>query len=358
MSSETRHASAIAGQPGARPASRPTPLSPYSLKLLARSKAPDPIADVILVGDLSKAAHETWGQQTGVFWPGRLQNVDVFEFSYPANKVVALNNTQAEAIEALKMNLGNEKLSEQSKKLGEAANDPNHFSEKRRAAQVVLVGYGYGGLVCEQVIADSTQDSPASGVVKGLVLFGTPHFSNGLRQWAHIVVKATVKEDTANIAKTFSMRNPIAKALPQNLIAPEEFGELFSPISEMQRKFFSKTRRSGWSARMVSCFPGSTAAEDELTIAPEWSTVPHAFPVSLRKSYLQMDAFDKDEEKECQIISRLIERWIKENGDKGKTPNKQSGSSPVSQRGIEASSVPDRPQDGQLKTRGRTRRDS
>ncbi|KAI0478199.1 hypothetical protein F4859DRAFT_49488 [Xylaria cf. heliscus] len=309
--------SSVAGQPSAGPTSQRTAPNKCALTLLHSLQTGDPVADIILVGDLSKSDRNTW-EQDGFFWPGKIPQVDVYEFSYPTVDVVPPNDTRSDAITALRKNISPGVLSYRSKQLKNAVSNPNWSGVRRRAPYVILVGYGYGGLLCEQVITLTGQRSPASGVIKGLVLFGTPHFSNGLQQWAKIVVQTTAKSQTPTAKmgwKQVAMR--VGKSLnlapaPDLSVMPAQAKE-FGFISSVQRSFFGQTRRR-WGDRIGSCFPESSPSTSQhgLTITPEWSIVPFSFLVDVGKPYREMTAFKRDEEKAYQVILDLIERWIEE----------------------------------------------
>ncbi|KAF2962635.1 hypothetical protein GQX73_g10939 [Xylaria multiplex] len=334
MSSESCDPSSAAGPSAAGragPVSHPTSPSQYGLKLLSNQKDGDPVVDIILVGDISIPVQSPWGLGTDFPWPEKIPSVDVFEFCYPVDEVATSNN-QANAIEALGKNISWKAICDRARKLKEAVNNPNRFTQIRRASHVILVGYGYGGLLCERVITLSPQNSPASDIIKGLVLFGTPNFSHGLRQWAHIVVKATAKEEVGAVSTGASvkMRDTIAKLFTQGPGRSKDMPNLASlegyyrRISRFQRQFFDITREPGWEAKIVSCFPESSPSspEQSLTILPEWSTIPHAFPISVRKPYLKMTTFDGGDEQEYQVLSRLIGEWIKKMVDnQGETPS-------------------------------------
>ncbi|KAI0191879.1 hypothetical protein F4808DRAFT_475991 [Astrocystis sublimbata] len=314
--------SSTAKQTGAGSTPQHAPRNLCSLKRLFALESGNPVADIILVGDLANLPRKAWGLN-GDFWPGKISKVDVYEFLYPTYKV----DTRDEAVTALGRLISQKPLDDQARELGSAIKDPNRFNERRRAPNVILVGYGYGGILCEKVIEDAEQTSPVNGGVQGLVLFGTPHFSHGLRQWANIVIETTQPNTNASSLNSSgsmggSMRGTIAKLLPRgpalsdDMRKPTGLEEEFNYISTMQRKFFDRTRKPQWRDRIVSCFPGLSPSNTELnlTILPEWSTIPHAIPVSIHKPYLEMTALGgddkKEEQEEYKIISRLIMGWV------------------------------------------------
>ncbi|GAP90019.1 hypothetical protein SAMD00023353_4300530 [Rosellinia necatrix] len=337
MLSEPPNPSLVAGESSAAPTSQPTSSSQYDLKCLSDPGAGDAVVDIILVGDLSKPAQNTWGRETEFFWPveiqRRIKGASIFEFSYPVDDVAA-PKTRARAVEALGENISEGTLRNRSQKLEEAVHGKDSFSGKRKAPYVILVGYGYGGLLCEQVISKLGNGySPVSGGIIGLVLFGTPHFSHGLIQWAHIVVKATAQPGARAANRgLFARRLAPSETLPN----AANLARHFRSISEIQRRFFSVTREAEWDNRIASCFP--KRVEGEPTILPEWNTVPHGFPVRISQSYLEMTAFRDDKEDGYQVISQLIKRWA-ENciGRKGKAADIHGDLPPGKQQGIEVS---------------------
>ncbi|KAI1199239.1 hypothetical protein F5X97DRAFT_322652 [Nemania serpens] len=192
----------------------------------------NPKADIILVGDISKIpSSDIWG--TDFFWPEQIPNVSVYQFVYLTQDRFQPRRGDLNALgDAVSTNT----LEQRSNELRDAVN--NHHNE-RKAAHVILVGYGYGGLLCEQS---------------------------------------------------------------------------FEEIEAMQGSFFDLTEDG---SRIASCFP-SSGPSYELTILPEWSTVPNTVPVMVRKPYLEMTKFKNAEEKEFKVISGLIRKWIT-NKDKAGT---------------------------------------
>lgn len=95
------------------------------------------------------------------------------------------------------------------------------------------------------------------------MLFGTPHFSHGLSQWAQIVIKTTAQSEIgpANTGAGSRMADTIRRlVLSEDLPGLTELEEHFSHISGVQRRFFSITRRDGWGDKIASCFPGASAS--------------------------------------------------------------------------------------------------
>lgn len=115
---------------------------------------------IILVGDLSKSTQKPWGEETGFVWPAKIESVDAYEFFYPGS--VMTSNTRAQAVTALGNHISESELRIRSQELRAAATNPNRFSQKRRAPYVILIGYGYGGLLCERVSTAATIPSNAS----------------------------------------------------------------------------------------------------------------------------------------------------------------------------------------------------
>ncbi|KAI0105541.1 hypothetical protein GGR51DRAFT_560388 [Nemania sp. FL0031] len=314
-----------AEQPSTSPPSQLTSPNHGFLTELHRLQTGNPIADIILVGDLYKSGRKIW-EQDKFFWPEQIPQVDIYEFSYSTDDV-ARPETRENAVKALKDSLSPRVLRGRSTELKNAASDQNWSGVKRRAQYVILVGYGYGGLLCEQVITLTKQSAPACNVIKGLVLFGTPNFARGLQQWARIVLEATTQPKIANKGSRAVMR---ARWFPLSLAPPPITGPPmsdleteFKSISSVQRDFFNQTRDPWWCARIASCFPESSPSspDHKPTIFPEWCTVPHGFPIDVGKPYQKMTAFNRDEAPKYQVITNLITEWIAEIGNKGKAPS-------------------------------------
>ncbi|KAI1119765.1 hypothetical protein F5Y10DRAFT_273741 [Nemania abortiva] len=305
-------------------AGQSTPESAFQLKSLSPITTEDSFTDIILVGDISKHpldGSKIWGHETEFFWPEKIPHARVSRFNYVAS-VVNTHRTREEVIRALREDILPERIKEQARDLDE------YIKKKGSAAKPVLVGYGYGGLLCEQFIVDYAQDFPSSEVIKGLVLFGTPHFIHGLRQWARIVVETRAQSE-ASLASTSSITGIIGRAFTRGRASSRNLESLeadLDNIAKEQQSFLNKTKKV-WDTRIASCFPvlSSLSRHSELSILPEWSTVPHAKQVIIRKPYLEMTAFNGENDEGYKVISSLIGGWIKKTKDHDNVPNKEDG---------------------------------
>ncbi|KAI0974218.1 hypothetical protein F4678DRAFT_459009 [Xylaria arbuscula] len=294
------------GQPSA--SSNSSYLQPFSV-----DEQRKPIADIILVGNISRIPneHDAWGKEPFI-WRKEIPGVDVFKFTYPNDAVVTTPTTRTNAITALEKNISKEVFLERSKYLKDVVEHPQSYN--RKAPFIILI--------------------KNSNIIKGLVLFGTPHFLTGLRQWAHIVIQTTVQpgesstDERASIAmfRGFRRRSMLTRNPSQDTT---HLNNNFKFIAEMQREFFVMIEEGGWNNRMVSCFPMSSSSRSEnrlqssftrQTIFPQWSTVPNATPVMIRKPYLEMTAFSSREETGFQAILKLIKEWTGQD-DKKRTAN-------------------------------------
>ncbi|KAJ8125491.1 hypothetical protein O1611_g8147 [Lasiodiplodia mahajangana] len=140
------------------PTSQPTSGSPDYLRGLSTCDG-DPAAEIILIGDLSQPEQDSW-HHGDFFWPENIPSVDVSEFAYWAvrdttpntkSQASTIANTKEDAVNALKRNISRDVLERRAHALIDIILHPELCSRKRRAQHVILVGYGYGGLLCQHV---------------------------------------------------------------------------------------------------------------------------------------------------------------------------------------------------------------
>ncbi|KAJ8130261.1 hypothetical protein O1611_g3370 [Lasiodiplodia mahajangana] len=334
MPPETHHQSSGIGQSSdhAIPQTQPERDSP-SCTLHLLDGVENPVANLILIRDVSKpASSTTWQLGEGKdLWPTKIPRVDIYEFVYTP---IISGETGAKTVDALKIDLST-RLQELSNELGEAVMNPHNW----RAKRMILVGYGYGGLLCEQVINNNVKDFSMTNIM-GLVLFGTPHFAPGLKQWVRIVLETIAQSESgvANKGVSIAAAGANIKKFFRRSVLSEDLEALkgpFKQISDVQESFFEKTTDSSWGSQIVSCFavPPISNSENKLTILPEWSTVPYAVPVMIRKPYLGMTAFADETENGYQAISQLIRKWIEQAGTQGPGPDQEPKETGIEEEG-------------------------
>ncbi|KAI0109191.1 hypothetical protein GGR51DRAFT_558551 [Nemania sp. FL0031] len=259
-------------------ASAPLTQSRLYFKLLSNPPSEAPLAVIILVGDISKpGVPKPWGHESGFFWPGRIENVDVLEFSYIADTANPYL-TRAEAVEALKGDISEPTFEERYQELQRAISARDYGEYTNKASQVVLVGYGYGGLLCEKVIA-------------------------------RIVVEANMKPE-AGSASVGSMKGAIGRAFS---LGKEDQVGLETELRHIAgaQETFSNITQDWADDRIASCFSGPRVDQN---LSPEWSAVPHATPVVSHKPYLEITVFDNAKDGGYVVVSGLIKKWIRKTG--------------------------------------------
>src|SRR5271155_1107927 len=109
---------------------------------------------------------------------------------------------------------------------------------------VVLVGHGYGGLICEQTFmrlqtaSTGSTKARARQRLRGMLLFNTPHFRAGLAEWTML----TAKELNVNAAKSRQKQNW------------SKCSTDFITVSDMQAKFADIFEDSESEVRLACCF--------------------------------------------------------------------------------------------------------
>ncbi|KAH9206213.1 hypothetical protein DL95DRAFT_450920 [Leptodontidium sp. 2 PMI_412] len=151
----------------------------------------------------------------------------------------------------------------------------NFLSRKGSAPKhVILVGHGYGGLICEQTFTRLEAASASSGEdratkqLQGILLLNTPHFQAGLAQWTLL----TAKELNLKSAKSRQRQN-WAGCLKD-----------FDMISKMQAKFAASFKASESGVRLACCFAKLSDPVTGLRLSPEFSCLPHVEPIEIHDS--------------------------------------------------------------------------
>lgn len=108
----------------------------------------------------------------------------------------------------------------------------------------ILVGHGYGGLICEQAFMRLQTDSAsptrarAKKQLRGMLLFNTPHFRAGLAQWTFLTAKEL------NLSTARSRQDQDWSACLDDFIK----------ISKMQANFADIFQQPESQVRLACCF--------------------------------------------------------------------------------------------------------
>lgn len=181
------------------------------------------------------------------------------------------------------------------------------------AQHTVLVGHGYGGLICEQTIVlmnSKAKDSPARSAgtqIRGLVTFGTPHFHAGVAQWALLSAKM--------------LGIPCQKTAKKQVWSKSSSDD-FAKITTMQTEFCNVFTQFEQGNRTMCCFSSLPHQTSQPDISPEWCILPRVRPVEIPSDHFDLTTFepqyimkrldtglDTDLDTDLYTVLALMSRW-------------------------------------------------
>ncbi|XXH05237.1 S-adenosylmethionine-dependent methyltransferase [Hypoxylon texense] len=216
-----------AGQGGAR-TTRFKPPELRDLRSTANNEIHD--VDILFVHDIAQDPEQQWlvkGENH------KLWSSDILQIAVPRARIL-LYQYDAGDLGNIADILSSEDLVQQAEILIGMLN--------RTTLPIIFVGYGYGGLVCEQVaVLFHNKYREMRHRITGFLFFGTPQASPGLAEWAILVAK----------------RRGIKCAKAAQLQDWSSLKEEFESFEEMQADFqelFDSSRDSEQAKRVACCF--------------------------------------------------------------------------------------------------------
>ncbi|KAK3329207.1 hypothetical protein B0H66DRAFT_526601 [Apodospora peruviana] len=194
----------------------------------------------------------------------------VYNFQYMAPEV----HGDADKIKSL---LDEEELQKRARALSDKVRQ-----EVPEGVPVVLIGYGYGGIICELVSLFSEQQDKThvpNFNLLGVVLMGTPHFHAGLAQWASLCAAIDPRSGAAAAGDP-----KVWEKYKLSLDAITKEQELF-------RRNFDKPN-----ARL------------RVSISPDWCSPPGFWIIKLDATYMQMTSFAH--EVDYADVCRIVQAWM------------------------------------------------
>ncbi|KAI0440556.1 hypothetical protein F4803DRAFT_577454 [Xylaria telfairii] len=172
-------------------------------------------------------------------------------------------------------------------------------------SRVILVGYGYGGLISEQATRKIKEETTQLEII-GVVLFGTPHFRVGLTQWAIICAwKPHNREANKNIAAS------------RKEVTWHDCEENIELLIKKQLEFRNICTRPHASTKVLCCFADvvERRGESNRSLPAQWCILADFGAAHIRSTYIELTTFAKDVDYED--VGRIVDRWIPEDGNWG-----------------------------------------
>ncbi|KIW84013.1 hypothetical protein Z517_03259 [Fonsecaea pedrosoi CBS 271.37] len=162
----------------------------------------------------------------------------------------------------------------------------------------ILVGHGYGGLICEQAFmrlqtnSASLKSARAKKRLRGMLLCNTPHFRAGLAQWTFLTAKEL------NLTTARSREDQDWSGCLDDFIR----------ISRMQAQFADIVEKSASQIRLACCFAKQPDPVTKLFLSPEFCCLPSVEAIEIHNS--SHFCVNTAQEDLTYIIERLAD-WAK-----------------------------------------------
>ncbi|KAF2968711.1 hypothetical protein GQX73_g4901 [Xylaria multiplex] len=235
-------------------------------------------------------------------WPMKeqnpsLSNASIYNFKYRAPCPASISDL-----------LNPDKLEAHAHDLLRLINNISNSNNK--ASRIILVGYGYGGLITEwaTVLAGRSKSNPSDitlSQIIGVVLFGTPHFPVGLIQWAIICGKKPHNEERSKgIVTTAKYRGW------------KSYEKEIDILIEKQGEFCSVCASSDTDIKILCCFAdwaessgeSSQVSATHISLPTEWCLLSGFSATHIHSTYTQLTTFSEDVD--YSGVSKIVERWL------------------------------------------------